>query len=128
MRPSFLIAAALACAGCYGNDPPPPTVLLTGTARAEPVCPVEQVPPDPSCAERPVEGAEIVVTDADGNVAAEVVTDADGAFTVSLPPGRYTLVPQPVAVAMGTAAPVVVELRLGDAPDPVVISYDTGIR
>lgn len=119
--------AALAVAGCQHNDPPP-TILLQGTAVAGPVCPVEQVPPDPSCADRPVEGAEIVVSDAEGEAVAEVVTDADGRFRVSLPPGTYTLVPQPVAVAMGTAPPIEIVLEAGVEPDPAVITYDTGIR
>lgn len=101
---------------------------VTGRALAGPTCPVVQDPPDPSCADRPVAGAVIVVRDARGREVARVTTAADGLFTLELPGGTYTLEPQPVEGLMGTAAPVEVTVEPGEAPVLVDLPYDTGIR
>jgi hypothetical protein len=64
---------------------------------------------------------------ATGGVVAEVATRSDGTFTLTLPPGSYTLVPHPVEGLMGTAA----EQNLLVANTPLTgidVSYDTGIR
>ena len=54
------------------------------------------------------------------------MTDANGAFAFSLPPGPYTLEPQPVdGMLRGSSTiPVVV----GDGIITVDVPYDTGIR
>jgi hypothetical protein len=96
---------------------------------AGPVCPVEREPPDPACAERPVNGAEVVVLSVDrGTEVARMTTDANGGFSVALAPGRYRLVAQPADGLMAAPGPVDMELVLGDPPEPVVLPYDTGIR
>jgi len=66
---------------------------------------VEQNPPDPGCAPRPVEGAALIVRGADGAEAGRVQTDGRGYFELALDPGSYTLEPQLVEGLMGTAAP-----------------------
>ena len=101
---------------------------ISGTATAGPVCPVVTDPPDPSCEDRPVAGAEIVVRNESGEAVARVRTAEDGSFLISLAPGRYELVPQPVAGLMGTAATVGVRVEEGVPAEPIAISYDTGIR
>ena len=95
---------------------------------AGPVCPVERNPPDPSCADRPVAGAVLVVLDAAGTQVARVTSGADGQFQVALGPGAYRLVPQPRAGLLGTAGPVAFEVQDGESPAPLAVSYDTGIR
>jgi hypothetical protein len=125
---SAVLAAILAVPSCW---PVTTTeqVVLSGTAMAGPTCPVEQDPPDPDCAERPVAGAEIVVLDASGSVVARVTTEEDGTFRVALEPGSYQLVPQPVDGLMGGApAAVAVDLEADRVPAPVNLAYDTGIR
>lgn len=102
-------------------------VEVSGVAQAGPVCPVERQPPDPGCADRPVAGATIVATE-NGEEAARATSAADGTFHLRLAPGEYQLVPQPVEGLMGTAAPVALTVRAGEAPAPVVVAYDTGIR
>jgi len=99
-----------------------------GVATAGPTCPVVTEPPDPACADRPVAGAVLVVTNLTGKEITRVVTDADGRFSVDLAPGAYRLVPQPVAGLMGTAAPVDLTVEVGAPGDDLQISYDTGIR
>ena len=98
---------------------------IRGIATAGPVCPVV-TPDDPNCADRPVVGALVHVIDATGTEVATMETDATGAFVVTLPPGRYRVVPDPVEGLMGTAAPVVVTVGAGLIL--VNLSYDTGIR
>jgi hypothetical protein len=98
---------------------------VVGRVTAGPVCPVERIPPDPACAPRAVQGAHIKITRA-GAVVGEVTSNQSGYFSVALPPGAYTLVPQPVQGLMGTAGPV--DVNVGNAPVEVEISYDTGIR
>jgi hypothetical protein len=100
---------------------------IGGRATAGPVCPVEQIPPDPQCAARPVAGAVLVVRDARGSQLARVTTGADGAFFVSLPPGDYVVEPQPANGLMGTAGPQNVKVSDG-LVSTIQLDYDTGIR
>lgn len=100
---------------------------LVITASAGPVCPVETQPPDPACAPRPVVGAIVKIRDEDGSEISSVALDASGAAFVELPPGEYTVEPQPVDGILGTAPPVGVMVVQGTAI-PVPLSYDTGIR
>jgi hypothetical protein len=98
---------------------------IFGTALAGPTCPVEQ-PGDPSCDPRPVAGATIRVTDAQGAEVGTVVTDANGRFFVALPAGTYTVTAPPVEGLMGFPAPITVEVTDGETV--VELPYDTGIR
>jgi hypothetical protein len=126
MASALRVLLALVCvAGC---TPPegPEMVELVGQVMAGPTCPVQRDPPDPTCDDRPVAGAEVIVLDADGEVA-RIRSDDAGAFRLALPSGEYRLVPQPVDGLMGTAPPVDVVLEVG-VPEPVRIVYDTGIR
>lgn len=98
---------------------------IRGIAMAGPVCPVVR-PNDPACVDRPVAGATVHVIDATGTEVATLETDATGAFVVTLPPGRYRVVPDSVAGLMGTAGPV--DVTVGATLALVQLSYDTGIR
>src|SRR6478735_5384216 len=89
-----LVACALVVACGPGTtvvEPPghsqPPEVSpaggpprVTGTITAGPVCPVEQTPPDPQCAPRPVADAVIVATNAAGTEIARTTSAADGSY------------------------------------------------
>lgn len=133
---SILLALALAGCGQEGSDTSAPTstptstpqgVLVSGRVHAGPVCPVEQEPPDPACADRPVEDAVLVIEGAAGEEYGRVATGVDGSFVIILPPGVYTFVPQPVEGLLGTAPPFAVTV----ASMPVSgldVAYDTGIR
>jgi hypothetical protein len=104
-----------------------PGYAVSGYAHAGPTCPVEQSPPDPACDDRPVAGAVLVVRTVAGVAVAEIATRRDGTFTVTLPPGSYTLLLQPVVGLRGTAAEQ--DFLVVDAPlTGVDVSYDTGIR
>ena len=117
--------------GSGGSASIPPSAAGSGTVAglvlAGPVCPVVQSPPDPACADRPVVGAVIVALDASGREVARASSGADGRYRIPLPPGTYTLVPQPVDGFMGTASTVIVEVRTGSTT-MADLAYDTGIR
>jgi hypothetical protein len=127
--------AGLMLASCGGpgagpsasTTPPTAAVAVQGTVLAGPVCPVVREPPDPGCADRPVEGAVVEVSSPDGSLVAWVVSDSTGHFTVELAPGRYRFTPQPAVGLLGTAAPVDAEVASGSDVD-LTFFYDTGIR
>jgi hypothetical protein len=140
-RIAHLIAIALLLTGCIERDagdsaisvaPEPSeaaaTAWISGIVLAGPVCPVESVSPDPSCADRPVPGAILVVEDAAGGEVARVAATPDGTFRVELPEGSYRLVPQPVEGVMGTATPIDLLVVAGEPISDLVVAYDTGIR
>jgi hypothetical protein len=97
-----------------------------GVVTAGPVCPVMRIG-DTSCDPRPVTGAILVVRSGAGAEMARVTTDGSGPYRVSLPPGDYSLEPQPVKGLMGTA-PVAKLTVLAGKLTIQAISYDTGIR
>ena len=97
------------------------------TATAGPICPVEQTPPDPACAPRPVAGAAIVIKDGAGTVLAIGLTGFLGTLDLAIGPGMYTVEASPVEGYMGTPAPTPVTVVEGSVA-PVELSYDTGIR
>jgi hypothetical protein len=110
------------------GDPLPAESGVSGTVTAGPTCPLVTDPPNPSCADRPVAGAVLVVTTLAGVEVDRTTSDAEGRFALSLPPGTYRLEPQPVEGLMGTAEPVEFTVEPGAPALDLVIGYDTGIR
>lgn len=100
---------------------------VSGKVVAGPTCPVEKSPPDPQCAPRPVAGASLLIQDLAGHTVATAVADAGGAFALTLRPGDYVLVAQPVDGLMGTAPPLSFSVVAG-SPLQLTVEYDTGIR
>jgi hypothetical protein len=110
------------------GEPLPDATGVRGTVSAGPTCPVQRDPPDPACAERPVAGAVLVVSDASGTEVKRVTSAADGSFSVELAPGAYRVTAQPVDGLMGTPAPIDVQVEAGQPMTELQVSYDTGIR
>lgn len=121
-RPILVLALLLAACA----PPAAATVAVPVTVTAGPVCPVVTDPPDPSCDDRPVAGAELVVRGPDGRTVTTVRSDDAGHATLQLAPGSYVLVPQPVEGLMGTAEEMTIVVT--DDPEPITVGYDTGIR
>jgi hypothetical protein len=107
--------------------PSPAEGNVRGKVVAGPTCPVESSPPDPQCAARPVAGATLLIKDLSGRTVATVASDETGAFSLTLPPGDYVLVAQPVDGLMGTAPPLSFSV-IGGSPVELTVEYDTGIR
>lgn len=121
------LAVGMAVSACQPFNEP--SVDVHGLVTAGPTCPVVTDPPSSSCADRPVEGATLIVTTDAGSEIARATTAADGTFALSLPPGTYRLVPQPVDGLMGTPPPIAFAVLTGSSPIELSpITYDTGIR
>lgn len=104
----------------------PYTTGVRGTVLLGPTCPVERIPPDPQCADRPY-ATNIAVYHTGGTSAfATGKSDASGAFEFSLPSGTYTL-----KASGGTMLPRCNPAEVTVAASGYVtadISCDTGIR
>lgn len=127
MKAAVHVTLAALLVSCISGVPAEKVFRVTGSAHAGPVCPVQQDPPDPACADKPVAGAALVIVDVEGREVAAISTDADGRFETMLPAGDYTIVPQPVEGLLGTAQPQAFTTGPGLAP-VLDVGYDTGIR
>ncbi len=98
---------------------------MRGVVTAGPVCPVEQVPPDPACAPRTVPAHIALSHGASGGVVARGTAGTDGAFEISVAPGQYTLSATSPSAMHCTSQDVVVSVG---AFTDVHVDCDTGIR
>jgi hypothetical protein len=98
---------------------------IQGRVIAGPTCPVVTLN-DPSCDDRPIVGAIVLILDVQGTEIARLVTDAAGAYSVTLPSGSYSIEPQPVDGVMRAAEAV--SVTVGKSFVTVDLQYDTGIR
>lgn len=101
--------------------------FIEGTVTAGPQCPVQRVPPDPACQDRPVAGATILITERGSGTVARLVTDELGRFSAALAPGFYVIEPQPLEGLLGTPGPTEVTVESQNSA-VVEFLYDTGIR
>ena len=106
-----------------GPGPARVTVQLT----AGPVCPVEQVPPDPNCAARAVGNGEVVIRDTSGVEVGRATSNGDGIVAFDLSAGAYYAEAQPVQGLMGTPEAQAFAVVGGGAAG-LLMGYDTGIR
>src|SRR5688572_10042293 len=106
-RASLLLVAVLLLPACQQSVS---GFAIRGVVTAGPVCPAvtdPPDPPDPSCEDRPVAGAELLIRDESGAEVARVRSEEDGSFSASVPAaGRYSLIPQPIEGLLGTAPAV----------------------
>lgn len=109
-----------------GNSILPYNSGVRGTVSLGPTCPVERMPPDPVCADKPYATAVTVYRSGSKQPFIIGNSDANGTFQFSLPPGSYTL-----TAGSGTMLPRCSSIPLTIAPDAYTttnISCDTGIR
>lgn len=114
------------------TTPPPAEPTMTdsgirGSVLVGPTCPVERIPADPKCADRPL-AAKFRVRNAAGDAVKEFSSTDTGTFSFSLPAGKYhieqisdALYPRMVS----DLSDVVV--RSGQYTT-VTIEFDSGIR
>lgn len=96
--------------------------LVTGSVLTAPVCPVERVGKE--CPPRPVSGAPVVALEGD-SVQGSTLTDTAGAFSLTLPDGRYVIRATNVGGYASTASESVV---VSDNPVHITLIVDSGIR
>ncbi|OGE88895.1 MAG: hypothetical protein A2722_04055 [Candidatus Doudnabacteria bacterium RIFCSPHIGHO2_01_FULL_50_11] len=106
-------------------EAPAATSGITGYIHMGPTCPVERIPPDPSCADKPYANASLVATNAEGRQYKDQ-TDADGQFRLMVPLGRYTIKVSPINI-LPRCEEKQVEVTTKQLAS-VDISCDTGIR
>ncbi len=117
-------ATATSTAG--GNSISPYHSGVRGIVLLGPTCPVERVPPNPQCSDKPYAAAVIVYRAGSQSVFIMGNSDTSGVFKFSLPPGSYTL----KAVSGNVfprCTPVNVEVSASGYAS-TTISCDTGIR
>ncbi|MES2135061.1 MAG: hypothetical protein V4449_02385 [Patescibacteria group bacterium] len=101
---------------------------IRGIVLAGPVCPVERNPPDPNCADRPIETNVSVYKASDITRALVVTTGAqNGTFEMKLPAGEYVVMSGPYGVPLPRCSDVSVSVK-ENAYTNVQVSCDTGIR
>jgi len=97
---------------------------VRGSVTLGPTCPVERIPPDPTCAPKPY-STTIDITQ-HGTSVKTIQSDAAGAFRTELVPGSYTLTAKGGAT-LPRCNPVSVVVK-PDLFALLQISCDTGIR
>jgi hypothetical protein len=101
---------------------------VKGRVLLGPICPVMQIPPDPSCDDRPLETTvQVFVKNSRGNTPFIITkTNRDGEYILSLPPGEYIL-----EAVGGNPFPRCSTQDIIIEPEIILnvdISCDTGIR
>jgi len=99
---------------------------VSGTVLLGPTCPVERIPPDPSCAPKAYATAIVVYRINSNTPFVLGNSDATGTFKFSLPPGSYTLKTTSGALYPRCNPVNVTVDAVGYAA--AAISCDTGIR
>ena len=101
---------------------------IQGKISLGPTCPVEHIPPDPNCADKPYQATVIVKTTDSQKEITRFKSDASGNFKINLSPGTYLL--QPInnnnsRYPIGSSQTVTV---LSNKFITVNLSFDSGIR
>ncbi len=99
---------------------------IEGHVTLGPTCPVERIPPDPNCAPKPYKTNIAISNFGSSAILKTIATDADGAFTVELPPGSYELTPKSGSV-FPHCSPMTIEVQPNTLAE-AHLSCDTGIR
>lgn len=123
--------AFAACPGSDASSTAASSILpyhsgVQGMVSLGPTCPVERVPPDPACANKPYAAAIIVYRTGAQSAFVMGNSDASGRFKFSLPPGSYTLEATSGKVFPRCGSVNVSVPATGYAS--TTISCDTGIR
>jgi hypothetical protein len=117
-----LAVASVLLAGCDGHATDPASASLLGKVVAGPTCPVERE--GSPCPPRPWTGT-VGATDEDGRSYSATTTD-EGSFSMSVPPGSYTVVAV-TGSGLPRGVPQTVTLSTG-AEQTITLVVDTGIR
>jgi len=102
--------------------------MVSGQVTVGPTCPVERIPPDPNCADKPyVTTVQVIEVGSPQSAPfATAKTNEEGKYSVSLPPGKYALQPVGGSVMPRCETKEITVLSL--TPMSVNLSCDSGIR
>ncbi|MGK7914817.1 MAG: hypothetical protein AB4038_04625 [Prochloraceae cyanobacterium] len=121
---TFAALTIVACSGLGSSENN--WGIIYGEVIAGPSCP-EQIDMS-DCQDQPVEGARLILLDANSQEVNRIQSDKNGQFSIQVPFGYYYLVPMPVRGLMGTPNKFPVTIEQKKLPAPITIKYDTGIR
>lgn len=133
MRRLVLVLLLLAAAACNKNDPTDPTVAtgprgrLAGLVTIGPFCPVTTTQPCPTPASAYLERKVLVYNEAGTQLLFTVDIDTQGAYLISLQPGRYYVDVKKSGLDHTSDVPKVVTIEK-NLTTPLNINIDTGIR
>ena len=125
MKRVALAALVLVLTACA--DIPVSQGSISGRLMAGPICPVETEPPDPACADRPVEEATVTAISADGGEWT-AISDEAGRFRIEVDAGLLTVRFGEVEGLLGTPVEMTLQVAEGADVDLGDIGYDTGVR
>jgi hypothetical protein len=125
----ILILTLMCVNGCHKSDNEPG--YLAGIISIGPLCPVERIPPDPSClpTAETYKAYPVSVYTSDGEKKMSLLNPLlDGSFTCDLPPGKYKVVLDKPQNFIGSSnLPVGISIVSMDTTK-LNITIDTGIR
>jgi len=103
-------------------------VAVTGRVLLGPTCPVQRIPPDPNCADKPYQAfvRALAANSPDNAPFATTETDKNGAYKLMLPSGDYVL-----SAVSGKVFPRCTAVNITVKPDlasEIDLYCDTGIR
>lgn len=110
------------------TTPPTNNSGVKGVVTLGPTCPVERIPPDPTCAPKGYKTTIQVISVGNPNSTpfATTKTNASGEYSVSLPPGKYDL--QPVGGNILPRCETKEVTVVKNIVQEVNLTCDTGIR
>jgi hypothetical protein len=123
-----LVSLALGFSACGAASGQPTNSGISGRIVAGPTCPVETIPPQPSCAPHPLT-ATLSVHAVGSTTAQHVRSGPDGHFRIHLPPATYVVQPLTPNGSPFPRPPSPLTLKV--RPNhftTITITYDTGIR
>ena len=101
---------------------------INGYIHMGPICPVERIPPDPNCADKPFANAEVDIIDkSSGTLVSSIKSDTGGNFIINLLPETYVIkvsLTNNILPRCNQMEAVVTENKFTNLD----ISCDTGIR
>lgn len=113
---------------CQFVCPPIVSSGVFGRVFVGPICPVERIPPDPNCAERPLQ-TDLALTTYDGSRTVKLFSsDADGQFRISVAPGSYVIRPAPGAPSLPACSETEVLVVRVNSYTESTVHCDSGIR
>lgn len=128
---ALLVCLAGGAIGLTAASPAPAVVPdsgVSGRVHIGPTCPVERIPPDPACADRPHVATIDFRRPATHRLVRSVRSDVHGRFTARLAPGLYVMQPRPGPGIARPLQPRRTVRVLAHRFTAVRIEYDSGIR
>lgn len=125
---SVVLLAVAGCGGTRAAASGAPSSGISGLVFIGPTCPVERVPPQPGCRDRPYAATLWFRSALTGRVVRTTRSDIHGRFRVVLVPGTYVVEPRPGSAVARPLRPRRSARVWANRFTALRIDYDSGIR